>query len=182
MGQTRRARIALLSTSDTDLLSARASGAEFVLANPSRPGHQTMAEAIEGCDLVVGRVLGSPQDLCDGFVRVRRLGAEVEAKSDVLLDGRREEERVLGHHADERAQLARVQIAHIHPIDQDVPARDVVDPGDQRHERRLARAGGTDDRHDLTRVGGERDVLEDQPLRARITEQDVPELDSATGL
>ena len=36
--------------------------------------------------------------LCD-----RRLGAEVEAKSDVLLDGRREEERVLGHHADERA-------------------------------------------------------------------------------
>ena len=74
MGQTRRARIALLSTSDTDLLSARASGAEFVLANPSRPGHQTMAEAIEGCDLVVGRVLGSPQDLCDGFVRVRATG------------------------------------------------------------------------------------------------------------
>ncbi len=63
MGQTRRARIALLSTSDTDLLSARASGAEFVLANPSRPGHQTMAEAIEGCDLVVGRVL-APRRTC----------------------------------------------------------------------------------------------------------------------
>ena len=48
-------RIALLSTSDTDLLSARASGADYVWANPSRPGHQSMAEAIEGADLVVGR-------------------------------------------------------------------------------------------------------------------------------
>ena len=77
MGQTRRARIALLSTSDTDLLSARASGADFVLANPSRPGHQSMAETIEGCDLVVGRVLGSPQDLCDGFARIRGTGVPV---------------------------------------------------------------------------------------------------------
>ena len=60
----RRARIALLSTSDTDLLSARASGVDYVVTNPARPGHQSMAETIEGCDLVVGRVLGSPQDLC----------------------------------------------------------------------------------------------------------------------
>ena len=32
-------RIALLSTSDTDLLSARASGADFLLANPGRASH-----------------------------------------------------------------------------------------------------------------------------------------------
>ena len=67
-------RIALLSTSDTDLLSARASGADWVWANPSRPGHRSMAETIEGCDLVVGRVLGSPQDLCSGFRRIARTG------------------------------------------------------------------------------------------------------------
>ncbi|CAM3931860.1 cobaltochelatase subunit CobN [Nocardioides marinus] len=77
MGESRRARIALLSTSDTDLLSARASGADFVLANPSRPGHRSMAETIEGCDLVVGRLLGSPQDLCSGFLRVRETGMPV---------------------------------------------------------------------------------------------------------
>ena len=70
----RRARIALLSTSDTDLLSARASGADYVVANPARPGHQSMAETIEGCDLAVGRVLGSPQDLCSGFTRVAATG------------------------------------------------------------------------------------------------------------
>ncbi|WP_179714415.1 cobaltochelatase subunit CobN [Nocardioides lianchengensis] len=67
-------RIALLSTSDTDLLSARASGADYVWANPARPGHQSMAEVIEGCDLVVGRILGSPQDLCSGFRRVAQTG------------------------------------------------------------------------------------------------------------
>ncbi|GAA4688805.1 cobaltochelatase subunit CobN [Nocardioides nanhaiensis] len=70
-------RIALLSTSDTDLLSARAAnalGADFVHANPARPGHQSMAESIEGCDLVVGRILGSPQDLCTGFARIRDTG------------------------------------------------------------------------------------------------------------
>ncbi|MCW2850081.1 MAG: cobN [Marmoricola sp.] len=67
-------RIALLSTSDTDLLSARASGADYVFANPARPGHQSMAATIEGADLVVGRILGSPQDLCTGFARIRETG------------------------------------------------------------------------------------------------------------
>ena len=70
-------RIALLSTSDTDLLSARASGADWVLANPARPGHQSMAEVIEGCDLVVGRLLGSTDDLCSGFTRVAATGMPV---------------------------------------------------------------------------------------------------------
>jgi cobaltochelatase CobN len=70
-------RIALLSTSDTDLLSARESGADYVLANPARPGHQSMAEVIEGCDLVVGRLLGSREDLCSGFTRVAATGKPV---------------------------------------------------------------------------------------------------------
>ncbi|GAA1914898.1 cobaltochelatase subunit CobN [Nocardioides hwasunensis] len=70
-------RIALLSTSDTDLLSARASGADYVLANPARPGHQSMAEVIDGCDLVIGRLLGSREDLCSGFTRVAATGKPV---------------------------------------------------------------------------------------------------------
>jgi cobaltochelatase CobN len=68
------ARICLLSTSDTDLLSARASGADYTLANPARPAHQSMAETIEGADLVVARILGGPQDLCSGFRRIRETG------------------------------------------------------------------------------------------------------------
>ncbi|MDN4161479.1 cobaltochelatase subunit CobN [Nocardioides abyssi] len=68
------ARICLLSTSDTDLLSAQASGASYTWANPARPAHQGMAAAIEGADLVVARVLGGPQELCSGFRRIRGTG------------------------------------------------------------------------------------------------------------
>jgi cobaltochelatase CobN len=67
-------KIALLSTSDTDLLSARASGADYVWANPSRAAHQSMGDTLAGADLVVARILGSPQDLCSGFARIRDTG------------------------------------------------------------------------------------------------------------
>jgi cobaltochelatase CobN len=64
-------RIALLSTSDTDLLSARASGADYVLANPARLAHAELGTALEACDLIVARILGSPSLLCGGFERFR---------------------------------------------------------------------------------------------------------------
>ncbi len=77
-------RIALLSTSDTDLLSARASGADFLLANPGRASHAEMGE-IEHCDLVVARILGRPEDLCSGFARIRAAGVPM-----VVVGGERE--------------------------------------------------------------------------------------------
>ncbi|HVK35163.1 MAG TPA: cobaltochelatase subunit CobN, partial [Microlunatus sp.] len=67
-------RIALLSTSDTDLLSARACGADYLWANPSTPGHTDLAAALGDCDLIVVRLLGSPKDLCSGFERFRATG------------------------------------------------------------------------------------------------------------
>ncbi|HWO60592.1 MAG TPA: cobaltochelatase subunit CobN [Umezawaea sp.] len=50
--------ILLLSTSDTDLLSARASGADYRLANPSRLGVEDLPGLVEGADVVVVRILG----------------------------------------------------------------------------------------------------------------------------
>ena len=41
-------RIALVSTSDTDLLSARASGADYVYVNPSKAAHTEMADGVRG--------------------------------------------------------------------------------------------------------------------------------------
>ena len=70
-------RIALLSTSDTDLLSARASGADYVWANPARLTDDQIAEHAAGADLVVARILGSPHDLGDGFARLRESGTPV---------------------------------------------------------------------------------------------------------
>ena len=75
-------RIALLSTSDTDLLAARGSGADYVLANPARSAHTELAEVLAACDLIVARILGSPQLLCSGFDRLRSTG-----KPMVVLGG-----------------------------------------------------------------------------------------------
>ena len=75
-------RIALLSTSDTDLLSARTSGADYLWANPSKATHQEMSAALDACDLIVVRLLGSPKDLCTGFERFRAAG-----KPMVVLGG-----------------------------------------------------------------------------------------------
>ncbi|MEU5694968.1 cobaltochelatase subunit CobN [Actinosynnema sp. NPDC020468] len=50
--------ILLLSTSDTDLLSARSSGADYRLGNPARLGVDDLPELVDGVDLVVVRILG----------------------------------------------------------------------------------------------------------------------------
>ena len=60
-------RLALLSTSDTDLLSARASGADWLLANPSRLDTDTIGELVAGCELVVVRILGTVRSWQAGF-------------------------------------------------------------------------------------------------------------------
>lgn len=50
--------ILLLSTSDTDLLSARASGAEYRLGNPARLTTDDLPELIQDVSLVLVRILG----------------------------------------------------------------------------------------------------------------------------
>jgi cobaltochelatase CobN len=50
--------ILLLSTSDTDLLSARASGAAYRLANPARITLDDLPSLVAGVDAVVVRILG----------------------------------------------------------------------------------------------------------------------------
>jgi len=51
-------RVLLLSTSDTDLLSAKASGADFRLANPNRVLLDELPGMVAEADVVVVRVLG----------------------------------------------------------------------------------------------------------------------------
>ncbi|MFT4299811.1 MAG: cobaltochelatase subunit CobN [Aeromicrobium sp.] len=75
-------RIALLSTSDTDLLSARSSGAAYTWANPSRGSDADLAAAVSGADLVVVRLLGSPHDLWSGVDAIRSAGTPL-----VILGG-----------------------------------------------------------------------------------------------
>ncbi|ANY08695.1 cobaltochelatase subunit CobN [Pseudonocardia sp. HH130630-07] len=63
--------ILLLSTSDTDLLSARASGADYRLANPNRVTHDELAAMAEAADVVVVRVLGGYRYFEEGLDLLR---------------------------------------------------------------------------------------------------------------
>ncbi|MBK1786936.1 cobaltochelatase subunit CobN [Prauserella cavernicola] len=69
--------ILLLSTSDTDLLSARASGADFRLANPARLELAELPGLLEGAPIVVVRILGTERTWAEGLRVVRESGAHV---------------------------------------------------------------------------------------------------------
>ena len=59
--------VLLLSTSDTDLITARASGANFRWANPSRLLVDDLPELLAGVDVVVVRILGGYRAWEDGI-------------------------------------------------------------------------------------------------------------------
>ena len=66
--------IALLSTSDTDLLSARASGAGYRLGNPARLSADEVPAFTDGADIVVVRILGGRRAWEDGLDAVLASG------------------------------------------------------------------------------------------------------------
>ncbi|MGY2084087.1 cobaltochelatase subunit CobN [Blastococcus sp. SYSU DS0539] len=81
----------LLSTSDTDLLSARASGAGWRPGNPVRLGADGVAALVEGSDLVVVRILGVRRQyeemlapLLAGAVPVVVLGGEQVPDAELM--------------------------------------------------------------------------------------------------
>jgi cobaltochelatase CobN len=59
--------ILLLSTSDTDLLSARTSDGEYRLGNPARLGVDDLAPLLDDVELVVVRLLGGRRAWADGL-------------------------------------------------------------------------------------------------------------------
>ena len=88
-------RIALLSTSDTDLLSARASGADYVLANPARLGVASeLPPTIDGADLIVVRILGTASSWRAGLDTVLASGVPV-----VVLGGEQTPDAELMSHS-----------------------------------------------------------------------------------
>ncbi|WP_211216278.1 cobaltochelatase subunit CobN [Longispora albida] len=70
-------RLLLLSTSDTDLLSARASGAGYRLANPARTAVEDVPALLDGVSLVVVRILGGRRAWEEGLDLVLASGLPV---------------------------------------------------------------------------------------------------------
>jgi cobaltochelatase CobN len=64
----------LLSTSDTDLMTARASGAVYRLANPARMIEGELTELLDGADTVVVRLLGGYRAWPDGIDAIASSG------------------------------------------------------------------------------------------------------------
>ena len=69
--------ILLLSTSDTDLLSARSCGADYRLANPARLELSELPGLLDGASIVVVRILGTERTWAEGLRIVRESGAHV---------------------------------------------------------------------------------------------------------
>ncbi|HEY2058308.1 MAG TPA: cobaltochelatase subunit CobN [Amycolatopsis sp.] len=69
--------ILLLSTSDTDLLSARAAEGEFRLANPARLDLAELPGLLDGASIVVVRILGTPRSWQEGLDTLRASGSHV---------------------------------------------------------------------------------------------------------
>ncbi|MBW0102777.1 cobaltochelatase subunit CobN [Pseudonocardia sp. KRD291] len=83
--------ILLLSTSDTDLLSARASGEDYRLANPNRVPTEDLATMAAEADLVVVRVLGGYRYFEEGLDLLRAqstplvaLGGEMAPDAEMM--------------------------------------------------------------------------------------------------
>ncbi|WP_328396714.1 cobaltochelatase subunit CobN [Nocardia sp. NBC_00416] len=71
--------ILLLSTSDTDLLSARASGADYRWGNPARLLVEDLPGLLTDADLVIVRILGGKRVWEDGLAALRASGVPVVA-------------------------------------------------------------------------------------------------------
>ncbi|MEU8571601.1 cobaltochelatase subunit CobN [Streptomyces pathocidini] len=75
--------VLLLSTADTDLLAARASGASYRIGNPARvDAEEDLPGLLDGADLAVVRLLGGKRAWEDGLAALRASGVPT-----VLLGG-----------------------------------------------------------------------------------------------
>ena len=112
-------------------------------------------------------ILGEVEDARGRFDLAVDLGLgltrHAQSESDVLAHAHVRIERVgLEHHR--QAALGRRRVDDIGPVDQDLAAGGVLQPGDETQQRRLSTAGRSDE-HDERAVGdGEVDVLDDVDL------------------
>ena len=103
----------------------------------------------------------------------RGLGAAI---GDVVAHGAREEERLLQHHADLRAQARQGHLAHVVSVDEHGAARHVVEARDEVDDGALARAGGAEEGHQLPRLDREAHPTQDLALAAGVAEAHVAKL------
>lgn len=93
--------VLLLSTSDTDLITARSSGANYRWANPSRLVDGELGELLRDADVVVVRILGSYRAWQDGIDEVVASGMPA-----VVVSGEQSPDAELMRHSTTPAGVA----------------------------------------------------------------------------
>ena len=149
------------------------------LALPARQRVAVLADlGAEAVREPVDELLGAGEPSRAPHLLHRRVGI---GERDVVAHRAGEEERLLEHDPDVAAEVVEPQVAHVDAVDQHPSAVDVVEPGDEPRDGRLARCGRTDDRdrfaapqdqveaveHRRSVAVAERDVLEAAPRRRR---------------
>ena len=79
---------------------------------------------------------------------------------DVGADRVREEERIFEHDSDLAAKRGEGDVTHVDPVDQYPALRHVVEAGQQRGDRGLARSAGSDERDDLAGLDVQVELIE----------------------
>ena len=100
------------------------------------------------------------------------------AVANVVGDGATYEQRLLEHQPDVSPQRMLAHGADVATVDRDPARRRVVEPHQEIDERRLARAGRSDDRDDLSGLDREADVLQGS-VPTRIVEVEAFHCDRA---
>ncbi|MCY1359782.1 hypothetical protein D9M69_463770 [compost metagenome] len=98
--------------------------------------------------------------------------------NQVVAQGAGEQLNVLGHVADVVAQLADVDLADIHTIDQQRAVIRLIQPHQQLRQRALARAASANDADLLAGTDRQVDVLQRQILLLRVGEVELAALNA----
>ena len=146
------ARVGDERTGDRDALALPARQRQAALAD-----HGVVAVRERADEVVRLRAAGRLLDL-----GVARIGSR---ERDVVAHRGREQERVLRDRRDRAPQRTWLELAHVDAVDDHPPGLHVVQPRDQRGQRRLARAGRADQRERATRRQVEIDAVEHRPRR-----------------
>src|SRR4029078_13287759 len=105
----------------------------------------------------------------------------VAAIADVLADQAVEQKHVLLHDREETAVGLEAERAYVDPVQQDPPARRILEPGDEIPDRGFTGATTSDERDHRAAGNLHAEVAHDRPALG-VLELDVVELDLADGL
>src|SRR5690606_41190458 len=102
-----------------------------------------------------------------------------ETKSDIIINRKMREERIMLKHRIDRPQIGR-RLPHLDPVDQDLAARRHFETRDHAERRRLSAPAGTEQGEKLARSDRKGDTVERGHISKALCQLD--QLDQLAGI